>query len=135
MSNEQNKALVQRFITEVFEQGSMDAVDELCTDDFIGHTWGNADKEGLKVAMERVSKGLADAHFAIEDIIAEGERVAVRVTASARHVGEFMGLPATGKSYKIGEIHIFWLRGGKIAEHWHEYNPGALLKQLGGEGS
>ena len=131
MTIEQNKALVQRFITEIFEQGRPGAVDELCADDFIGHTWGNADKAGLKAAMARVSKGLADAHFKIDDMIAEGDRVAVRVTASARQVGEFMGLPASGKSYEIGEIHIFRLRDGKVTEHWHEYNPGALMKQLG----
>lgn len=135
MSTEPNKALVRRFITEVFEQGRMDAVDELCADDFIGHTWGNADKAGLKAAMQRVAKGLADAHFAIEDMIAEDDRVAVRVTASARHVGDFMGLPATGRSYEIGEIHIFKLRDGKATEHWHEYNPGALMKQLSPEAS
>ena len=41
-----------------------------------------------------------------------------------------MGLPATGRSYEIGEIHIFRLRDGKVIEHWHQYNPGALLKQL-----
>ena len=133
MSTEQNKALVRRFITEVFEQGRMEAVDELCADDFIGHTWGNADKAGLKAAMERVAKGLADAHFKVEDMIAEDDRVVVRVTASARHVGDVMGLPATGRSYEISEIHIFKLRDGKIAEHWHEYNPGAIMKQLSGD--
>ena len=131
MTTEENKALVRRFITEIFEQGRLEAVDQLCADDFIGHTWGNADKAGLKAAMDRVSKALADAHFQIDDMIAEGDRVAVRVTASARQVGEFMGLPASGKSYEIGEIHIFRLRDGKVAEHWHEYNPGALTKQLG----
>ena len=125
-----NKALVRRFIGEVFEQGRAEAVDELCADDFIGHTWGNADRAGLKAAMERVGKGLADAHSQIEDTIAEGDRVAVRVTASARQVGEFMGLPASGRSYQIGEIHIFRIRDGKVAEHWHEYNPAALMKQL-----
>ena len=130
MSTEQNKALVRRFITEVFEQGRDEAVDELCADDFIGHTWGEVDRDGLKAAMDRVGKALADAHFAIDDMIAEDDRVAVRVTASARQVGEFMGLPATGRSYEIGEIHIFRLRDGKVTEHWHQYNPGALLKQL-----
>jgi steroid delta-isomerase-like uncharacterized protein len=133
MAIEDNKALVRRFIGEIFEQGHLDALDELCADDFIGHTWGNADKEGLKQAMERVSKGLADAHFNIDDMIAEDDRVAVRVTASARQVGEFMGMPASGRSYRIGEIHIFRIRDGKVAEHWHEYNPAALMKQLGPE--
>ena len=51
--------------------------------------------------MERVSKGLADPEFTIEDMIAEGDLVAVRLTAAATHAGEFMGMPATGKRYEI----------------------------------
>jgi steroid delta-isomerase-like uncharacterized protein len=133
MTNDENKALVRRFITEVFEQGRPEAVDELCADDFIGHTWGNADKEGLKAAMARVAQGHADAHFTIEDEIAEGERVAVRVTASARQVGEFMGIPPTGRSYEVGEIHIFRIVDGKVAEHWHQFDRTTLMGQLQGK--
>ena len=133
MTTEDNKALVRRFISEIFEQGHLDAVDELCADDFIGHTWGNADKEGLKQAMGRVAKGLADVSFTIEEMIAEDDRVAVRVTASARQVGEFMGLPPSGRSYTIGEIHIFHVRDGKVAEHWHQFDSAGLLRQLTSE--
>src|SRR2546426_620633 len=130
MTTGDNKALVRRFISEIFEQGHPDAVDELCADDFIGHTWGNADKEGLKQAMGRGAKGLADVSFTIEEMIAEDDRVAVRVTASARQVGEFMGLPPSGRSYTIGEIHIFRIRDGKVAEHWHQFDSAGLMKQL-----
>jgi steroid delta-isomerase-like uncharacterized protein len=130
MTPEQNKALVRRFITEIFEQGRPQAVDELCADDFIGHTWGNADREGLKATMARVATALADVHFQIDDMIAEGDRVAVRLTAGARQVGEFMGMPASGHSYEIGEIHIFRVRDGKVSEHWHEFGRPGLIKQL-----
>ena len=131
MSTEENKALARRFIKEIFEQGRREAVDELCADDFIGHTWGNADRDGLRAAMDRVSKGLADAHFEIEEMIAEGDQVAVRLTASARQVGEFMGMPASGLTYEIGEIHIFRFRDGKVTEHWHQYDQLGRAKQLG----
>jgi steroid delta-isomerase-like uncharacterized protein len=133
MTIEENKALARRFIKEIFEQGRPDAVDELCADDFIGHTWGNADKEGLKAAMARVVKGLADAKFTIEDEIGEGDLVAVRLTASARQIGEFMGMPASGRSYEIGEIHVFRLRDGRVAEHWHQFDSASLMKQLAGK--
>jgi steroid delta-isomerase-like uncharacterized protein len=129
---EQNKALVRRFITEIFEQGRTEAVDELCAEDFIGHTWGNADREGLKATMARIATALADAHFQIDDMIAEDDRVAVRLTAGARQVGEFMGMPASGRSYEIGEIHIFRVRDGKVSEHWHEFDRTGLMTQLGG---
>jgi len=132
MTTDTNKALVRRFITDVFEQGHVDVVDELCTDDFIGHTWGNADREGLKAAMARVAKGLADVRFVIDDMIAEGDEVAVRLTASARQVGEFMGMPPSGKTYEIGEIHIFRVADAKVAEHWHQFDSASLMKQLQG---
>jgi steroid delta-isomerase-like uncharacterized protein len=131
MTTEENKALVRRFITEIFEQGRLEAVDKLGADDFIGHSWGNADKEGLKAAMARVGQGLTDAKFNIEDVIAEGDLVAVRLTASARHVGDFMGMAASGRSYEIGEIHIFRVRDGKVSEHWHQFDTAGLMKQLG----
>ena len=67
----------------------------------------------------------------IDDMIAEGDRVAVRLTSHAVQVGPFMGLPPSGRSYTIGEIHIFRIRRGKVAEHWHQGDFLGLLRQLG----
>ncbi len=133
MSTNENKALVRRFITEIFEQGRVESVDELCAEDFIGHTWGEIDRDALKRVTARVSKSLADIHFTVEDEIAEDDRVAVRVTASARQVGEIAGQPGGGRSYTIGEIHIFRFRDGKVAEHWHQYDQLGRQKQLNPE--
>jgi steroid delta-isomerase-like uncharacterized protein len=77
-----------------------------------------------------VAQGLADAKFRIEDEIGEGDKVAVRLTASARHVGDFMGMPASGRSYEIGEMHLFRVQDGRVAEHWHLFDSASLLKQL-----
>jgi steroid delta-isomerase-like uncharacterized protein len=133
MSIEQNKALVRRFVDEIFLKGSFDSVDELLTDDFTPHTWGSTGqgKDGLKQAIERVSAGLSDAEMTIEDIIAEGDRVAVRLTSHALQTGPFMGLPPSGKAYTIGEIHIFRVRDGKVAEHWHQADFMGMMQQLG----
>ena len=133
MSLEANKALVRRFIDEIFVRGRPEAVDELLADDFVSHTWrSTGDGKGdLKRAMERLSTVLADSRFTVEDLIAEGDRVAVRVTAQATQVGEFMGLAPSGKSYSIGEIHIFRIRDGKVVEHWHQYDQLGMLRQLG----
>lgn len=133
MTTEANKALVRRFIQEIFVEGHFEALEELVARDFVRHTGpsGDTDRAELRAAMERVSKGLAGAAFMIEDMIAEDDRVAVRVTASARQVGEFMGIPPSGRSYTIGEIHLFRIRDGKIAEHWHEADLLGLMRQLG----
>jgi len=80
-----------------------------------------------------VGEGLADIRFAIDDLIAEDDRVVARVTSRARQVGPFMGMPATGRSYEIGEIHIFRLRDGKIVEHWYEMDAMGLMRQLKGD--
>jgi steroid delta-isomerase-like uncharacterized protein len=132
MTADDNKALVRRFITDVFEEGNYTAVDELVAADFIPHTWpGTTDRDGLKTAMERVAKALTDASFVIDDMIAEDERVAVRLTASATQTGDFMGMPPSGKRYTIEEIHIFRVRDGRIVEHWHEFDQLGMMRQLG----
>jgi steroid delta-isomerase-like uncharacterized protein len=131
---ERNKAVVRRFIDEIFLGGNFDSVDELLTEDFTPHTWGSMQpgRDGLKQAIERVQSGISDERMEIEDMVAEGDRVAVRLTSSATHTGDFMGMPASGKRYEIGEIHIFRLRDGRVAEHWHQADFMGMMKQLGG---
>src|SRR5690348_6041869 len=130
---EQNKAIVRRFVEEIFAAGRKDAVDQLLDDDFVGHTWPSTGhpKDDLKAAIDRVGGGLADSEFTIDDLIGEGDRVAVRLTAAATQVGPFMGMPASGKRYSIQEIHIFRLRDGRVVEHWHQFDQMGMMKQLG----
>ena len=129
---EANKRVALRFIDEVFVHGDPDAVDELATQDFTPHTFGPlaAGREPIKQAMARVAAGLRDPEFRIDDVIAEGDRVVVRLTSSATHSGTFMGLPPSGNRYSISEIHIFRIRDGQVSEHWHEFDKLALIEQL-----
>jgi steroid delta-isomerase-like uncharacterized protein len=132
MTTEQNKAIARRFVEEIFERGSTDAVDELVAQEFTGHTWGNArGPAGLKAAMQRIAGALDDVRFRIDDIIAEGDSVAVRLTARARQVGEFMKMPPSGKTYEIAEIHIFRILDGKVVDHWHQFDQVGMMRQLG----
>lgn len=130
---EENKRIVRRFIEEIFLRRDFAAVAELLTEDFTPHTWGpmRPGRDGLKEAITRVSTGISDARMTIDDVIAEGDRVAVRVTSSAVQTGEFMGMPPSGKRYEIGEIHIFRLRDGRVAEHWHQADFLGMMRQLG----
>lgn len=133
MRTDDNKALVRRFIDEVFLAGRFDAVDRLVAEDFTAHTWGPTPvgRDGLKAAIERVKAGLSDPAMTIEDVVAEDDRVVVRLVSSATQSGQFMGLPPTGRRYEIGEIHIFRVRDGQVAEHWHEADFLGMLRQLG----
>jgi steroid delta-isomerase-like uncharacterized protein len=128
-----NKAVVRRFIDEVFVQGRPDSVDALVAPDFVSHTWGMTEdgQAKLRATTERVHEALADVRFEVEDMLAEGDRVAVRLTASGNPTGEFMGVPAAGKTYRIGEMHWFRLADGRIVEHWHQYDRLGMMQQLG----
>jgi steroid delta-isomerase-like uncharacterized protein len=129
---EANKQVAREFIDRVFVHGDPAAVDELAAEDFTAHTFGPqpVGRDVLKQALPRVAAGIADPDFRIDDVIAEGDRVAVRLTSSATHVGPFMGMPASGNRYSIQEIHIFRIRDGRVVEHWHEFDKAALLAQL-----
>jgi steroid delta-isomerase-like uncharacterized protein len=85
----------------------------------------------LKQAQQRISQGLADVRMTVEDMIAEGDRVAVRMTSHGRHVGEFMKMPASGKEYTIPEIHVFRIGDGQVVEHWLVADMLGMLTQLG----
>ena len=80
-----------------------------------------------------MGKALSDIDFEVDDLIAEDDRVAARLTASATQTGEFQGLPPSGRRYTIGEIHMFRIADGKIVEHWHQYDKAGLMSQLRGE--
>ena len=133
MSTETNEALVRRFIDEVFLRGDFSAVDELVADDFTPHTWGpmQPGRDGLKAAIERVSQGLSDEVMTIDDLIAQDDKVAVRLTSSAVQTGPFMGIEPSGKRYEIEEIHWFRIADGRVAEHWHQADFLGMMRQLG----
>jgi predicted ester cyclase len=131
---EANKGIALRFIEGVFINQDPDAVDELAAEDFVAHTFGQLPpgREPLKDAMRRAGAGVSNARFEIHDVIAEQDRVAVRLTTNARHTGTFMGIEASGNEYSIDEIHIFRIEDEKVVEHWHEFDKARLLEQLQG---
>jgi predicted ester cyclase len=132
---EANKGVALRFIEGVFIDQDAKAVDELAADDFTAHTFGDLPpgREPLKQAMERAGAGVSNPTFEIHDVIAEKDRVAVRLTSRARHTGKFMGVEPSGNEYSIDEIHIFRVEDGKVLEHWHEFDKQRLMQQLQGK--
>ena len=129
---EANKGVALRFIEEVFVNQDPKAVDELASEQFTAHTFGELPpgREPLKQAMQRAGAGVSNPTFQIHDVIADKDRVAVRLTTRARHTGTFMGMEPSGNEYSIDEIHIFRVEDGQVVEHWHEFDKMALLEQL-----
>ena len=132
---EWNRERVRQIVDRIFVHQEDAAIDELIAEDFVPHTFGPMPpgREGLREGMRRAGAGVSESEFTIHDLIADGDLVAARLTTSARHTGTFMGIEPTGRRYSIDEIHIFRLRDGMLAEHWHEFDKAALLAQLKGE--
>ena len=133
---ERNKDVVREIVDRIFVHQEDRAIDELIAPDFVPHTFGPMPpgREGLREGMRRAGAGVSDPEFTIHDLIAEGDRVAARLTTSARHTGTFMGLEGTGNRYSIDEIHVFRIRDGQCLEHWHAFDTMDLMRQLKGEG-
>jgi steroid delta-isomerase-like uncharacterized protein len=130
---EENKAVVRRYYEDVLNAGNIDALEELAVAQYDEHDplpgQGNG-REGLRRRVEMLTSAFRP-HFTIEDIIAEQDKVVVRWTNRGSHVGEFLGMPATGRAYTIAGIDIHRLREGKMAEHWHVVDQLSQLQQLG----
>jgi steroid delta-isomerase-like uncharacterized protein len=133
MSTETNREIVRRYHEEVLNGREIALLDELAASDYEEHDPLPGQRTGLDGLKDRVGmflEGLSP-HFTIEDVIAEDQKVVVRWTNSGTHVGEFFGIPPTGKSFQIAGIDIHRLQDGKMAEHWHVVDVFGMLQQLG----
>lgn len=132
---EQHKATVARFVEAAFEQFDPDSMDNLVTADFHAHPWaayGIPDgPEGMKQVLAMLEPAFSNAHVTIEDVVAEGDRVAVRYVFEADHTGALAGIEATNKRIRLPGILIARLEGDKLAEYWREENQLDLMQQLG----
>jgi predicted ester cyclase len=119
--SDENTRITRRVLRELFEQGKLDAADELIHPDFVNHEAPPGNPQGPEGLKETVSwlRGLwGPMRAEIEDEICEGDKVVARVTMHGRHAGEFLGQQATGKEFATEQIHIYRLQDGKVIEHW-----------------
>jgi steroid delta-isomerase-like uncharacterized protein len=131
---ERNKAVVRRFIEEVQNQKNWEAYDELNAEDFVNLSAPPgvpSDREGGKMFLAAFLNAFPDCHVTIDDMIAEGDRVATKKTFTGTHTAELNGLPPTGKHVSITYVDILRLRDGKIIEHWLSMDQMSLMQQLG----
>jgi C-1 hydroxylase len=98
--------------------------------DFVDHKRKLQGLETLKQFAAMIYKSCSDFHETIEDIIAEGDKVWVRIKATGTHTGEFLGLAPTGKKFTETSVDIFRIVNGKLAEGWSVTDELDFLKQL-----
>lgn len=135
MSVEQHKALVRRFLEQVWNQGNLAALDELFAAECVGHDPSRlkpvSGRESLRQFIARYQSACPDLRHTSEAQLAEGELVARRWTLHGTHQGQFVGVPPTGKRITVAGINIERIANGKIAESWTSWDTLGLLRQLG----
>jgi steroid delta-isomerase-like uncharacterized protein len=113
MPTETNKRVVHRLYDEMVNPGTLDKLGEVISDDLVGPD-GSRGPAAFAATMTRLRGALPDLHYTLEDVIAEGDRVAVRWTLRGTHTGELRGLAPSGKKIVNNGFAIFRFAGGKI---------------------
>lgn len=130
-----NKRIIERYFEEVWNQGRVDVLDELLSDDYQNHSPGLPDPkpgpEGLKPIILMMREGIPDLHYAIEDLVVATDRVAAYVRMTGTHTGSFFGIAPTGKAIDVRQMQIEWIRDGRICQHWRITEDLKLMRQLG----
>jgi steroid delta-isomerase-like uncharacterized protein len=133
--SEANKQLVQRWFEQVWNQKSEAAVDEMLSQQ--GKAYGFPDTDSVHVGPEafktvhRVFCGaFPDVRVEIKDIVAEGDRVAIRWDASMTHLGDHLGFAASGKKAVMPGSSFVIVKDGKIAEGWNYMDFQAMVQKL-----
>jgi steroid delta-isomerase-like uncharacterized protein len=131
---ETNKAIFQRMIDEVFK-GNLAVIDEVFDADYVKHDPASPIEvrgpEGFKQWLGTMSEPyFSQGNITVEDMIGEGDKVAVRWTWSGTHTGEFMGIPPTGRHIGVRGTCIHRFADGKFVESWSSYDVLGMIQQL-----
>jgi steroid delta-isomerase-like uncharacterized protein len=133
-SAEANKSLVRQYYDQVLNNGQFQAMNEFVSPDYKRYLSANAaplNAEGQTKRVAGLRAAFPDLHFTLDDLIADGDRVAVRGTVRGTHKGVFQGIAPTGKQVAVTAVEIVRIENGKLAEHWGGADNLDLLQQLG----
>ena len=134
MTPDENRRTARRLVVELFNAGNQELIDLLLAPGFVDHALPPGvppTREGFRSMIPVLREAFPDLEYVIEDQIAEGDRVAQRLTARGSLQGEFMGMPPTGKSAEWQEMHIYRFDAeGLLAEHWDVTDSLGMMMQL-----
>ena len=128
-------AATMRRAYDLLNAGDVDGFGDLLADDFVEHEElpGLAPtKEGIKDFFKMYLAAFPDLRMDAEDVLASGDKVVARLRATGTHEGEFLGIPATGKSFDVQLVDIIRFGDDGLAhEHWGVFDTMAMMQQLG----
>jgi steroid delta-isomerase-like uncharacterized protein len=129
-----HKELARRWFSQVMSEGKTEVIDELCSQDFVDHNplpGTSPDLAGIKDFVAQIRAAFPDLQMTADDLIEEGDRLAVRSTMRGTHEGDFMGIPASGKKVEVSNFDFVRFENDQAAEHWGAIDTDALMEQLG----
>ncbi len=134
VSMDENKQVARRIFEEVMNRGDFSVADQLVLDCYRHHPSPPGLPGGVQgfcaiTAMYRA--GFPDLQTVVEDVIGEGDRVAIRFSGTGTHDGEFMGIVPTGRKIRATGMAWFRFEDGKVAEEWSELNTLEILLEIG----
>ena len=129
----ENKALVRRWFEEVWNKGRVDAIGEMIADHAMVYGLGGDFRgpEQFKPFHAAFRSAFPDIHVALDEIIAEGDRVAARWTATGTHQGDGLGFPATGRKVRFTGMAFLQVEGNHFVSGWNSFDQLGMLQQLG----
>jgi steroid delta-isomerase-like uncharacterized protein len=133
--SEEIKALVRRQEEDLFSGGNLELADEIYAPDYVGHDPSNPEEvRGLQAAKQAAAdyrRAFPDLRVTVEDLIAEGDKVAARLRVRGTHLGDLNGIAPTGRRVDFTGIVISRVEGGRIAEDWANFDDLGMMRQLG----
>ncbi|HLL74783.1 MAG TPA: ester cyclase [Pyrinomonadaceae bacterium] len=135
--SEENKALVRRWFEEVWNKGRAEAIDEMFAEDGVAHGLSDAAGQplrgpaGFRPFFRSFRDAFPDTEVTVEDVIAEGDKLAARCSVRAKHQGDTLGFTATGRPIEITGMTFLRVRDGKIIEAWNNFDFMTMFQQLG----
>jgi predicted ester cyclase len=130
---EENKALVRKF-EDLIKARDLETALTLFSPDYVDHVPSIGlppGIEGVRAFFTMQFTAFPEGSITRQDTIAEGDRVVIRMSGEFTHLGEFMGVPPTGKRVSWSWIEIWRIADGKFVEHWVEGDMMSLMQQLG----
>jgi steroid delta-isomerase-like uncharacterized protein len=128
-------AAAMKRLYELINAGDIDGFGELLAEDFVEHEEMpglEPSKEGVKQLFHMYRAAFPDLRMEPQDVLVSGDKAVARVRATGTHQGEFLGMPATGKSVDVQLIDITRFGNDGLArEHWGVFDALALMQQLG----
>jgi len=131
--SEQNKELMNRWFEEVWNKGRVEAVDEMLAEDCLAHGLGSVPlvgPAGFRTVVEKFRGAFPDIQIVVEDAVTEGDRVAVRTSVRGTHLGDHLGIAATGKPIDFTGMVFVRIKNGRIAEGWNNYDFQGMFAQI-----